>query len=63
MESNMSDLSWKVNLDLWDLFIVIRFNIPMKYNDFSFNSFQTIYFSDFSPIKMHLRSKFDWDVK
>ena len=40
-DSNMSNLGWKVNIDLWNLFITMAslgFNIWSKNKDFGFNS-------------------------
>ena len=49
-ESNISDKSWKVNLDL--LFIAIAsLNRSSEYNGFVFNSFQTMNFSNNFPFK------------
>ena len=69
MDSNMSDLGWKVkdqpwplkliNLDLWNLFIDTKLNISSENND----SIQKI---NLSKKKTHLNalgSKFDLDVK
>ena len=53
-------LDWKVNLDLWNLFIaIVTLNLSSENNDIGFSSFQKINFSQISP----LGSKFDLDVK
>ena len=49
----MSDLGWKVNLDLWILFIDTRLNKSSENNDFGFNSVQKFNFSKKIPIQMH----------
>ena len=48
----MIDLGWKVNLDLWNLFVDTRLNISSENNDFGFHSIQKTTFQKF-PIQMH----------
>ena len=57
----MSDLGWKVNFDLWNLFI--DFVSTSENNDFGFNSIQKIIFSKKKSHSNALESKLDFDVK
>ena len=41
----MNDLGWKVNLDLWNLFINTKLNISSENNYFGSHSIQKINFS------------------
>ena len=53
LDSNVSDLGLKVNLDFWNLFIDTRFKISSENNDFGFHSIKTINFLKKNPIQMH----------
>ena len=51
-DSDMSDLGWKVNLDLWNIFIDTRLNISSKNNDWPLQYSKNQLFKKI-PIQMH----------
>ena len=64
-DSNMSDLSWKVKVDLWNLFIAIV-SLGLTYQVRIMTKASTVFkkltFQKFSHLNA-LGSKFDLDVK
>ena len=65
LDSNMSDLGWKVKGQPWPLkliFLETRFNISSENNDFGFHSIKESTFQKISHSNA-LGSKFDLDLK
>ena len=64
-DSNMSKFAWKVNLDLWNLFIdivsIIRLNISRENNGYKASTvYKKIEFSKMFPFKCILKQIWPW---
>ena len=63
-DSNMSNFAWKVNLDLWNLFIdivsIIRLKISRENNDYKASTTKKNEFSKMFPFKCILKQIWPW---